>query len=106
MGQGAEVCRHQARLTRPRPRLRQHASDEGPPMAQRKDFRRIGLLLPSSSSVQEWDIGRALPDDITLHVARMRLNNVDADSTLRIVQEIESESQKLADVAVDVIIFP
>jgi maleate cis-trans isomerase len=75
-------------------------------MAQRKDSRRIGLLLPSSSSVQEWDIGRALPDDITLHVARMRLNNVDADSTLRIVQEIESESQKLADVDVDVIIFP
>ncbi len=75
-------------------------------MAQRKDFRRIGLLLPSSSSVQEWDIVRALPDDITLHVARMRLNNVDADSTLRIVQEIESESQKLADVDVDVIVFP
>jgi maleate isomerase len=75
-------------------------------MAERKDFRRIGLLLPSSSSAQEWDIGRALPDDITLHVARMRLNNVDADSTLRIVQEIEAESQKLADVDVDVIIFP
>ena len=75
-------------------------------MAQRKDFRRIGVLLPSSSSAQEWDIGRALPQDITLHVARMRLNNVDAESTLRVVQEIESESQKLADVDVDVIIFP
>jgi maleate isomerase len=75
-------------------------------MAQRKDFRRIGILLPSSSSVQEADIGRALPEDITLHVARMRLNNVDVESTLRIVQEIESESQKLADVDVDVIIFP
>src|SRR6202051_5385273 len=75
-------------------------------MAQRKDFRRIGLLLPSSSSVQELDIGRVLPQDITLHVARMRLNNVDAESTLRVVQEIETESQKLADVDVDVIIFP
>ena len=75
-------------------------------MAQRKDLRRIGVLLPSSSSVQERDIGRALPEDITLHVARMRLNNVDADSTLRVVQEIEIESQKLADVDVDVIIFP
>ena len=75
-------------------------------MAPRKDFRRIGLLVPSSSSVQEWDIGRALPEDITLHVARMRLSNVDAESTLRIVQEIETESQKLADVDVDVIIFP
>ena len=31
-------------------------------MAQRLDFRRIGLLVPSSSSVQEWDIGRALPE--------------------------------------------
>ena len=49
------------------------------PMKQRKDFRRIGVLLPSSSSAQEWDIGRALPEDITLHVARMRLNNVDAE---------------------------
>jgi maleate cis-trans isomerase len=47
-------------------------------MAQRRDSRRIGMLLPSSSSVQERDIGRALPEDITLHVARMRLNNVDA----------------------------
>ncbi len=75
-------------------------------MAQRKDFRRIGVLLPSSSSVQELDIGRVLPKDITLHVARMRLNNVDAESTLRVVQEIEHESQKLADVDVDVIIFP
>jgi maleate cis-trans isomerase len=75
-------------------------------MAQRQDFRRIGLLVPSSSSVQEQDFRRVLPEDITLHVARMRLSNVAADSTLRIVQEIEVESQKLADVDVDVIIFP
>jgi maleate isomerase len=75
-------------------------------MAQRQDIRRIGLLVPSSSSVQEQDFRRVLPEDITLHVARMRLSNVEADSTLRIVQEIEVESQKLADVDVDVIIFP
>jgi maleate isomerase len=75
-------------------------------MAQRGDFRRIGLLVPSSSSVQEQDFRRILPENITLHVARMRLSNVEADSTLRIVQEIEVESQKLADVDVDLIIFP
>jgi hypothetical protein len=69
-------------------------------MAQRQDFRRIGLLVPSSSSVQERDFCRVLPEDITLHVARMRLSNVEAESTLRIVQEIETESQKLADVDV------
>jgi len=73
-------------------------------MAQRQDFRRIGLLLPSSSSVQERDFCRVLPEDITLHVARMRLSNVEAESTLRIVQEIEIESQKLVDVDVDVIV--
>jgi maleate cis-trans isomerase len=75
-------------------------------MAQRQNFRRIGLLVPSSSSVQERDFCRVLPEDITLHVARMRLNNVEAESTLRIVQEIEIESQKLADADVDVIVFP
>lgn len=75
-------------------------------MVPRKGFRRIGLLVPSSSSVQERDISKVLPEDITLHVARMRLSNVDAESTLRVVQEIETESQKLADVDVDVIIFP
>jgi len=75
-------------------------------MARRQDFRRIGLLVPSSSSVQERDFCRALPEDITLHVARMRLSNVESESTLRIVQEIEIESQKLADVDVDVIVFP
>jgi len=75
-------------------------------MARRHDFRRIGLLVPSSSSVQEQEFRRVLPEDITLHVARMRLSNVEADSTLCIAQEIEVESQKLADVDVDVIIFP
>jgi maleate cis-trans isomerase len=74
-------------------------------MARRQDSRRIGLLLPSSNSVQEPDFGSVLPKDITLHVARMGLSTVEADSTLRIVQEIETESQKLADVDVDVIVF-
>ena len=74
-------------------------------MTQQRDFRRIGLLLPSSNSVQEPDFASVLPKHITLHVARMRLNNVEADSTLRIVEEIETESQKLADVDADVIVL-
>jgi maleate isomerase len=56
--------------------------------------------------VQERDFSKALPENITLHVARMRLSQVEPESTLRIVQEIETESQKLADVDVDVIVFP
>ena len=74
-------------------------------MARRADFRRIGVLLPSSNSVQEPDFWSVLPKHITLHVARMALTQVEANSTLRIVQEIETESRKLADVDVDVIFF-
>jgi maleate isomerase len=74
-------------------------------MARREEFRRIGMLVPSSNSVQEADFWRALPPGFTLHVARMGLSNVEADSTLRIVQEIETESKKLADADVDVIVF-
>ena len=72
-------------------------------MPRRADFRRIGVLLPSSNSVQEPDFCSVLPKHITLHVARMQLTQVEADSTLRIVQEIETESRKLVDV--DVIVF-
>jgi maleate cis-trans isomerase len=74
-------------------------------MTRREDFRRIGLLLPSSNSVQEPDFCTALPKHITLHVARMRLSNVEAESTRHIVDEIEAESRKLADADVDVILF-
>jgi maleate cis-trans isomerase len=74
-------------------------------MAARRDTRRIGLLIPSSNSVQEREFWSVLPKGITLHVARMRLSNVEADSTLRMVQEIETESQKLADADVDVILL-
>jgi maleate isomerase len=72
---------------------------------KRQDTRRIGLLLPSSNSVQEPEFCRVLPKGVTLHVARMRLSNVEAESTLRIVLEIETESRKLADVDVDVIVL-
>jgi maleate isomerase len=74
-------------------------------MARRQHFRRIGLLVPSSNSVQEPDFWRALPEGVTLHVGRMKLSNVEAASTLRVVQEIETESQKLADADVDVIVL-
>jgi len=74
-------------------------------MARREEFRRIGVLVPSSNSVQEADFWRALPPGFTLHVARMGLSNVEADSTLRIVQEIEAESKKLADADVDIIVL-
>lgn len=67
--------------------------------------RRIGLLLPSSNTTQEPEFGRILPDDVTLHVARLPLRTIEPSSTVRIVKDIETESQKLADADVDAIVL-
>jgi maleate cis-trans isomerase len=71
----------------------------------RDDRRRIGLLLPSSNTTQEAEFTRILPDGVTLHVARLPLRNVDPASTAKIVEDIETESQKLADADVDAIVL-
>lgn len=67
--------------------------------------RRLGLLLPSSNTTQEEEFWRILPPGVTLHVARLPLRRVEADATARIVEDIESESRKLADADVDAIVL-
>lgn len=66
---------------------------------------RIGLLLPSSNTTQEAEFGRILPSGVSLHVTRLPLRNVDAASTARVVEDIETESRKLADADVDAIVL-
>jgi maleate isomerase len=46
-----------------------------------------------------------MPDGVTLHVARLPLRTVEPSSTARIVEDIESESQKLGDADVDAIVL-
>jgi maleate cis-trans isomerase len=74
-------------------------------MARREDVQRVGLLLPSSNTVQEREFCSALPKRMALHVTRLGLRTIEADSTLRIVEELEAESRKLADADVDVIVL-
>jgi maleate cis-trans isomerase len=74
-------------------------------MTARTTSYRIGLLLPSSNTTQEEEFWRILPQDTTLHVARLPLRTVEADSTVRIVEDIASESRKLADADVDAIVL-
>jgi maleate isomerase len=74
-------------------------------MPSRQSTRRIGLLLPSSNTTQEPEFTRILPDGVTLHVARLPLRTVEPSSTARIVEDIESESRKLADADVDAIVL-
>jgi maleate isomerase len=74
-------------------------------MPDRNTRIRIGLLLPSSNTTQETEFNRILPDGVTLHVARLPLRSVDPASTARVVEDIETESQKLADADVDAIVL-
>ena len=67
--------------------------------------RRLGLLLPSSNSTQEPEFSDVLPPEISLHTARLTLNSIDAESTVKIVEELEKESSKLADADVGVILL-
>jgi maleate cis-trans isomerase len=74
-------------------------------MPSRQERRRIGLLLPSSNTTQETEFNSILPDGVTLHVARLPLRTVEPSSTARIVEDIETESRKLADADVDAIVL-
>src|ERR1700752_4078131 len=64
---------------------------------------RIGLLVPSSNSAQGPGFGHSRPEPVSLHVARLSLSRIDPDSTVSIVAELEKESRKLGDAAVDIV---
>lgn len=66
---------------------------------------RIGLLVPSSNSAQEPEFVQMLPASVSLHVTRLGLRSVDPDSTIKIVAELENETRKLADAAVDMVVL-
>ena len=66
---------------------------------------RLGLLVPSSNSTQEPEFLQMLPASVSLHVSRLTLSRIDPDATLEIVAELDKESRKLADAAVDLLVF-
>ncbi|MDB5809242.1 MAG: hypothetical protein JWN94_1364 [Betaproteobacteria bacterium] len=66
---------------------------------------RIGLLVPSSNTTVEPEFYRALPKEVTLHAARLRLSQIAADSIEGMVDDIEARSRDLATADVDVIVL-
>jgi maleate isomerase len=75
-------------------------------MPSRQGRRRIGLLLPSSNTAQEIEFTRAMPDGVTVHVARLPLSTVELSAAVPpSIDDIESESRKLADADVDAILL-
>lgn len=67
--------------------------------------KRIGLLVPSSNSTVEVEFYRALPQDVSLHVARLPIAQVNPESIAGMVDPLETESKKLASANVDVIVL-
>jgi maleate isomerase len=67
--------------------------------------KRIGLLVPSSNSTVEVEFYRALPQDVSLHVARLPITQVNPESIAGMVDPLDTESKKLASADVDVIVL-
>jgi len=74
-------------------------------MINNQDKKRIGLLLPSSNTVQEQEFSCILNNQISFHSARLTLRNVDLNSTIHILDELERAVQSLCDSDVDIIVF-
>src|SRR5262249_51623536 len=66
---------------------------------------RFGLLTPSSNTVQESEFPAVLPQTVSLHTGRVAYRDITPQEQMRCVLELESESRKLADAEVDVIVF-
>jgi len=70
-----------------------------------KKTHRFGLLTPSSNTTQEPEFSAALPPTVSLHTGRVPYRDITPQEQDRCVLELESESRKLADAEVDVIVF-
>ena len=66
---------------------------------------RIGLLVPSPNTTVEPEFYRALPADVTLHVARLCMEEMASGPILDAVRDLEIQSRNLAAADVDVIVL-
>jgi maleate isomerase len=66
---------------------------------------RLGLIIPSSNSTNEPEFARWLPDGVSLHTARMRLEDVDAESLGAMADEVERCADLLATADVDAVAY-
>lgn len=68
--------------------------------------RRLGLLLPSSGTVQEVDFYRRVPPHVTVHAARMRLpSTTEADEIRMLDAHVLPAAGDLATMRPDVVVF-
>jgi maleate isomerase len=70
-----------------------------------KKIHRFVLLTPSSNTTQEPEFSAALPPAVSLHTGRVAYRDITPEEQMRCVLELETESRKLADAEVGVIVF-
>jgi maleate isomerase len=66
---------------------------------------RIGLLVPSSNTTMEPEFYRMAPEGVSIHTARMRLEEVTPGKLIEMAGEAERAAGLLATAEVDVMIF-
>lgn len=66
---------------------------------------RLGLIVPSSNTTNEPEFAAALPADVSLHTARMRLVDVAADDLSAMADDTERCADLLATADVDVVAY-
>lgn len=77
----------------------------GPPDTALQRPGRVGLLVPSSNTTVEPEFYRVLPDDVTLHTARLYITRIEPDSISETAEDLERASSYLATADVDVIVL-
>lgn len=66
---------------------------------------RIGMILPSVNRAAEPQISSMLPDGVSLHTTRMRLQSIDEEGVKETVADAERGAVMLADADVDLVVF-
>lgn len=66
---------------------------------------RIGLLVPSSNTTMEPELNRMAPGDVSIHTARMRLEDVTPEELVEMADEAERAAGLLATAEVGVIVY-
>jgi maleate isomerase len=69
-------------------------------------MKRLGILLPSSATVQEVDFYRRVPTGVSVHSARMRLTRATVDDEVRMLDaHTMPAAEDLATIRPDVVVF-
>jgi maleate isomerase len=78
----------------------------GSPKSPRYGWRaKLGMLLPSVNAAAEAQFNAMLPDGVSLHTSRLKLNGGSEQQLLAMAEKLEEGADLLADAGCDLILF-